>query len=143
MVRMRIAVILGLAMAFALPGAAQKQLAGEWQGTLSGPSGDVNLVWHVTAAADGTLTSTFDNPTEGVNGIKVKTLELKDNALTLEINDEVEANGSTITIRGTLTGTLSADGNEISATWKQMEPEEDPPMDVKLKRVDSSGTTKP
>ncbi|HTX76729.1 MAG TPA: hypothetical protein VMD29_11035 [Terracidiphilus sp.] len=142
MIRFRIAAMLGVAMALAIPAVGQKQLAGEWEGTLSTPSGDAHLLWHVTAAADGSLTSTFDNPGEGVSGIKVKTLELKDNALTITIDDEVDANGSPITIRGTLAGTLSADGNEISGTWTQTEPDEEPAMDVTLKRVDRAPAAK-
>src|SRR5579863_10011404 len=64
MTRFRMALMLGLAMALAMPGMAQKQLAGEWQGTVTTDSGDLQILWHVTAAADGTLTSTFDNSSE-------------------------------------------------------------------------------
>lgn len=138
----RMAVMLGFAMAIALPGAAQKQLAGDWQGTVSAGSGDEHIVWHVALAADGAVTSTFDNTDEGISGIKVKTLELKDNELSLTVDDEVEANGSPLTIRGTFAGTLSADGNVISGTWTQTEPEQ-PAAEVKLKRVDNSAAAKP
>jgi hypothetical protein len=141
MIRFRMAVMLGLAMALALPGAAQEQLVGEWQGLLNTVSGDAHILWHVTVAADGTVTSTFDNPDEGISGIKVKSLELKGNALTVTVDDEVEANGSPVTIRGTLAGTLSEDGNEISATWTQTEPEQ-PPVELKLKRVEPSPAAK-
>lgn len=142
MIRFRMAVMLGLAMAFALPGAAQKQLVGEWQGMLNTGSGEAHILWHVTAAADGTVTSTFDNPDEGVSGIKVKSLELKGNVLTVTVDDEVEANGSPVTIKGTLAGTLSEDGNEITATWTQTEPEQQPAVDLKLKRVEPSPAAK-
>lgn len=143
MIRFRMVLMLSLGIALALPGVAQKQLAGKWQGTLNVGSGDVQILWHVTAAADGALTSTFDNPSEGVTGIKVKSLELKDNALTITIDDQVEANGSTITIQGTYAGTLSADGNQISGTWTQTEPEAEPAMELILKRVDSAPAPKP
>ena len=40
---------------------AQAKLAGDWQGTFDQNGITFNLVWHVTAASDGTLTSTLDN----------------------------------------------------------------------------------
>ena len=143
MLRFRMALMLGLATAVAMPVAAQKQLAGEWMGTLSADAGDVQILWHVKAAEDGTLTSTFDNASEGVTGIKVKTLELKDNALTITVDDQVEVNGSPVNIQGTFAGTLSADGNEISGKWTQTEPNEQPPMDLKLKRAENGPSAKP
>jgi hypothetical protein len=134
MLRFRMALLLGVALACALPGAAQKQLAGEWQGTLTTGAGDVQILWHVTAATDGSLKSTFDNASEGVTGIKVKSLELKDNALTIEIDDEIEVNGSTVNIQGTYSGTLSADGNDIKGSWTQTAPNEEGPDPLELKR---------
>lgn len=143
MIRFRMAGLLGLAMLIAVPGIAQKQLAGEWTGTLSTDNGDLQILWHAAVAGDGTLTSTFDNPGEGISGIKVKTLELKDKALTITVDDQVEVNGSPVALRGTFAGKLSADGNEISGQWTQTEPTEQPPMELKLKRADNGAAAKP
>ena len=37
---------------------AQSQIAGDWQGTLNAMGAQLRLVLHITAAKDGTLTST-------------------------------------------------------------------------------------
>lgn len=113
---------------------AQASLAGDWEGTLDANGTQVHLVWHVTAAADGTLSSTFDNKDEGVSGIKVKTMEYKDSKLTLTVDDQIDVNGSAVNVRGSFVGTVSADGNEITGTWTQTEPEQGP-ADIHLKRV--------
>lgn len=141
MILYKMAAMLGLGLACALPAAAQKQLAGEWQGTLALDSGEAQILWHATATADGGIQSTFDNPSEGITGIKVKSLELKGAAITITVDDVVQVNGSPMTLRGTFAGTLSDDGNTITGTWTQTDPES-PPLDLKLKRVDSGGTAK-
>lgn len=142
MIRFRMASMLGLALAIALPCAAQKQLAGEWEGTMSTGDGEVQILWHVTEAGDGTLTSTFDNTSEGLSGIKMKSLELKDNTLTVTVDDQVEINGSPATIRGAYTGTVSADGNEITGTWVQEEPQPAPALELKFRRVSAGPAAK-
>jgi len=114
---------------------AQAALAGDWEGSLNANGNEVHIVWHVTVAADGTVTSTFDNKDEGVSGIKSKVTNFKDSKLTITVDDQVEANGSTINIRGTFEGTVSADGNEVSGTWTQTDPEPQGPMDLHFKRT--------
>lgn len=114
---------------------AQASLAGEWEGVLEVGGQEVHLAWHVTAAADGTITTTFDNKDEGVTGIKAKVTEFKDSKITVAVDDQVDVNGQTLQIRGTLVGTVSADGNEVSGTWTQTDPQEQPPADLKLKRT--------
>lgn len=114
---------------------AQASLAGEWEGVLEVGGNEVHLAWHVTAAPDGTVTTTFDNKDEGVTGIKAKVTEFKDSKITVTVDDQVEMNGQTMNIRGTLVGTVSADGNEVSGTWTQTDPQEAPPSDLHLKRT--------
>lgn len=113
---------------------AQKQLVGDWQGTLTVQGTVVHLLWHVTAAPDGSVTSTFDNVDEGVSGIKVKTLEVKGSDVTSTIDDTVSAGGQDVHIAGTLTGKLSADATELTGTWQQTDPQEQE-GEIDLKRT--------
>ena len=114
---------------------AQASLAGVWEGVINAGDHEIHIVWHVTAAPDGTVTTNFDNNDEGVTGIKAKVTELKDSKITVTVDDQVDVNGETLQIRGTLVGTVSADGNELTGTWTQTDPQEAPPMDLKLKRT--------
>lgn len=112
----------------------QASLVGDWEGTLNAGGNEAHLVWHVTAGADGAVTSTFDNKDEGVSGIKVKEMALNGSKLTLSVDDQMEVNGETVNIRGTFEGTVSADGNEVTGTWTQTDPQEQPPVEIHLKR---------
>ena len=114
---------------------AQASLAGDWEGILNASGTEVHVAWHVTAAADGTVTSTIENHDEGVSGIKVKQMELKDSKITFTVDDQIEVNGQTLNVKGTFEGTVSADGNEITGTWMQTEPEEQPEAEIHFKRA--------
>jgi hypothetical protein len=81
------------------------------------------------------VTSTIENHDEGVSGIKVKQMELKESKITFTVDDQVEVNGQTLNVKGTFEGTLSADGNEITGSWIQTEPEEQPEPQIHFKRV--------
>jgi|HubBroStandDraft_6_1064221.scaffolds.fasta_scaffold83946_2 hypothetical protein len=112
---------------------AQASLAGDWQGTLDANGTTFHLVWHVTAAADGTLISTFDNLDEGVYGIKAKTTTLKGSDVTAEVDDTVQANGQPMKVSGSLVGKLNADGTEMTGTFTQVEPQAQPTANVLFK----------
>jgi len=114
---------------------AQASLAGDWEGILNANGTEVHVAWHVTEAADGTVTSTIENHDEGVSGIKVKQMELKDSKITFTVDDQIEVNGQTLNVKGTFEGSVSADGNEITGTWVQTEPEEQPEAQIHFKRV--------
>ena len=129
-----------LALAVAPVCHAQKQLLGDWQGTLNVQGTTVQLVWHVTAAPDGAIVSTFDNQTEGVTGIKVKSLELKGSNLSVAIDDSINAGGQDVHVIGVFTGKLSADGNEATGVWEQSSPQEQSGQ-IDLKRTASASTT--
>ncbi|HEY3703450.1 MAG TPA: hypothetical protein VGL22_00210 [Terracidiphilus sp.] len=132
--RLSIGFCLLAALAFAAQCFGQSSLVGEWEGTLNAGGNEVHIAWHVTAGAAGVVTSTFDNKDEGVYGIKVKDLVLTGSKLTLAIDDQVEVNGSAANIRGTFDGTVSADGNEVTGTWTQTDPQEEPPAEIHFKR---------
>ncbi len=121
--------------AFALiPSAsAQALLAGDWQGTLDANGTTFHLVWHVTTAADGTVTSTFDNLDEGIYGIKAKTTTVKGSDVAAEVDDTVQANGQDMKVSGSLVGKLNSDGTEMAGTFTQTEPQAQPPANVLFK----------
>ena len=118
---------------------AQASLVGDWEGILNANGTEIHVAWHVAAAADGTVTSTIENKDEGISGIKVKQAELKDSKLTFTVDDQVEVNGETVNVKGTFEGTVSSDGNEVTGTWTQMEPEQ-PPMEIHFNRVSAAGS---
>jgi hypothetical protein len=123
--------------AFALtPSAfAQASLAGDWQGTLDANGTTFHLVWHLTAAADGTFTSTFDNIDEGVYGIKAKTTTVKGSDVTAEVDDTVQANGQSMKVSGSLVGKLNSDRTEMAGTFTQVEPQAQPTANVLFKHA--------
>ena len=113
---------------------AQASLAGNWEGTLDAGGTTFHIAWHAVAASDGTLTSTFDNVDQNIYGIKVKTTSLKGSDLKMSVDDTVSVNGEDMAIRGELVAKVNADGNEVTGTWTQTEPEQ-PPAPITLKRT--------
>ncbi len=114
---------------------AQKQLVGDWQGTLTVQQGAVvHLLWHVTIAPDGAMVSTFDNVDEGVTGIKVKSMELKGSDLVLTIDDSFDSGGESVHVVGVLTGKVNAGDSEVTGTWQQSSPQ-DQSGQIELKRA--------
>jgi hypothetical protein len=105
---------------------SQANLVGEWHGTLEANGNKMHVLWHVVAASEGTVTSTFDNVDENISGIKVKSMTLEGSKITLTVDDQVEANGEAINIRGSFSGTVSEDGKEVSGNWTQDEPQQGP-----------------
>jgi hypothetical protein len=87
-------------------------LAGNWLGTLSAGGTDLRLVLHIVATKDGCLTATIDSPDQGVNGIPVTSVTLKDAKLSLVVN----------AANGTYDGTVNKDASAIDGTWTQGQP---------------------
>jgi hypothetical protein len=111
---------------------AQAQLAGDWQGTLDANGTPVRIVWHVAAAANGAVTSTFDNLDEAIYGIKVKSLSLKGTDLNLAVEDTVQVNGQDMKVSGTFVGTVNKDVTELTGIFTQTEPQPQPPAQLHL-----------
>jgi hypothetical protein len=128
----------------AVPAAAaaptSSQVAGDWQGTLSAGGQTFLVAWHAAAAADGSITSTFDNIDEGVFGIKIKSVAIKGSDVTMTVDTVIQANGQDMPVRGSLAGKISADGNDLTGTWNQTDPVQGP-ADVTLKRAQTPPTT--
>lgn len=83
-------------------------IAGKWTGKLD-VGGGLTLVVHITAAANGALTSTLDSPDQGANGIPVAETTFTDGVLHLNVT----------AVQGEFEGRLSADGTKITGEWRQ------------------------
>ena len=98
-----------VALALAPLDRAQSQIAGDWQGTLNAGGAQLRLVLHVTAAKDGSLSSTLDSVDQGALGIPVTSVTLKDSKLSLVVD----------AVKGTYEGTVNKDATEIDGSWTQ------------------------
>ncbi len=105
---------------------AQARLAGDWRGTFEANGATFQVVWHVTQAPDGTLTSTIDNVTQSIFGIKANSTTVKGSDVRIEVDDVISPNGQDIHIKGSFDGTLNKEANEVSGTLIQVDPPQDP-----------------
>jgi hypothetical protein len=96
----------------AMNAVAQSQLGGDWQGTLSAGGAQLRLILHVMAAKDWGLTATFDSVDQGVNGVPVTAISLKDSKLTFTVD----------AAHITYEGAVDKDATEIDGTWTQGQP---------------------
>jgi hypothetical protein len=105
---------------------AQAKLAGDWRGTFEANGVSFDVVWHVVAAPDGTLTSTIDNVTQSIFGIKAKTTTVKGSDVRIEVDDVISPNGQEINLKGSFDGTLNKEENEVTGSFTQIAPPQDP-----------------
>jgi hypothetical protein len=81
---------------------------GDWQGVLTVGASTLHLVLHVLQEKEG-LSASLDSPDQGVTGVVISEIVVKDGKLMLTID----------VIAGTYTGTISTDGMSIDGTWAQ------------------------
>ena len=111
MKNLRVLILIGVCLAgFSFGALAQsvtaKNLAGDWEGTVAG---QIPLVLHLRADANGALTATVDSPSQGANGLAGANAKLTGLTLTFDVP----------LVHGSYSGTVSADGKSISGTWTQ------------------------
>jgi hypothetical protein len=87
-------------------------LAQDWHGSLDAGGKTLRLVLHIAAAGDGTLTGTLDSLDQGLSGIPVTNMMVKDRKLTFTVP----------TVHGTYEGTLRPHSTGIDGTWTQGQP---------------------
>jgi pimeloyl-ACP methyl ester carboxylesterase len=97
-----------LAALLALPTFAQ-EIAGDWQGTVKAPGGELRLIVKIGESASGGWKATVYSIDQSPDPVPVSSVTLLGSNLTLNIE----------AVRGTYEGKLSADGNAISGTWNQ------------------------
>jgi putative CocE/NonD family hydrolase len=92
-------------------GASQenRDIAGDWNGTLEAEGQKLRLVLHLKKNADGKLTGAIDSPDQGANGIPLSAAEQTGSDVKLELAG----------IAAGYQGKLNADGTEITGEWKQ------------------------
>ena len=129
----KLALSLAFLFVFLCPVFGQSPLVGDWLGTLESGGGPMRVAWHVTAGANGSLSSTVDNLDESIFGIKVKSTEVKGSDIVFTVDDVVDVNGQQINIAGTFTGKVDADQTDVTGTWTQTAPQEEGPDPLQLK----------
>lgn len=89
----------------------EREIVGSWQGPLEVPGGGtLRLVFHVQRdSVTGSLTSTLDSPDQGAMGIPVSETVVSGDSVRFTI----------AAIGGTFEGEWSADGAQITGTWRQ------------------------
>jgi len=82
---------------------------GDWEGTLSAGGQEFPLVFHITAADDGTLSTTLDSPSQGAFGMQGDSTAFADGTLTIAFTS----------IAGSFEAALSEEGDTLAGTWSQ------------------------
>ena len=92
--------------------AQSASVIGSWEGELGPPGGPtLTVVYHVEAAADGSLTGTLDSPDQNASGIPLSTVSFSNGVLTVV--------AAAVPGEPTFVGTLSDDGSTLSGTFVQ------------------------
>ena len=99
-------------------------IEGIWEGKLKVPGIEIRIVCKISKNPDGSLTATLDSPDQGVTGIPVEKVMVKDNTLYLEINS----------VGGIFEGKISSDFFTIEGHWKQS----GQTLPLTVKRVDKA-----
>lgn len=89
-----------------------QDIAGDWKGTLSAGGAELRVVVHITKAADGGFTATFDSVDQGAKGIPVGPVTVADGTMRF----------ASAAINGNYEGKLSADATTVDGTWTQGQP---------------------
>jgi pimeloyl-ACP methyl ester carboxylesterase len=90
-------------------GAAPEDIVGTWQGQLEVGAVKLRILFNISVAPDGKLSSTLDSPDQGANGIPVDVTTFDGSELRIEVHR----------IQGTFEGTLKADEKVIEGAWTQ------------------------
>lgn len=105
--------LIALTLAALAPlGQAQTSIAGDWFGTLDTDGPKLRLALHIAAAKDGSLTGTWDSIDQGINGIPITAISLKDSKLAFTVDP------ASISYEGK----VNRDATEIDGTWTQGQP---------------------
>ena len=109
--KIRFSLFCGLLVSlFVAVGVNAQTVEGAWQGMLKVNDAELRLRLYVGKDANGTLNATFDSIDQGVIGLPISAISLKDSAL----NFELEVAGATYE------GKINADHTRISGAWTQV-----------------------
>lgn len=107
------------AVAFLLAGTAwagaqdAKAFIGDWQGAVSVPGSEIEIVCHFQLDAEGNLTGTIDSPSQGAYGLKLAKITVEGKKISFGVDDP--------NVPGDpwLKGTLDETGTKISGDFSQ------------------------
>jgi pimeloyl-ACP methyl ester carboxylesterase len=77
--------LLTLGAAAGLAAAADQGVVGSWMGTITLPSAEIAVIFHLASTPEGALQATLDVPDQGAQGLPVDSVTWQDGALRLEI----------------------------------------------------------
>jgi hypothetical protein len=86
-------------------------IAGDWHGSLEAGGKTLRLVLHIPATTGGTQTGTLDSVDQGLSGIPVTAIVVKDSKLTFTVDS--------LPVHASYEGTVKPAGSEIDGTWTQ------------------------
>jgi hypothetical protein len=103
--------VLGLSIVPALTVAADAPpIVGDWGGILDpGAQPKKQILVHIAAAQDGTLSGTIDYPDQNTSGIQITAITYKQSTLHFESSSSLSS----------YDGTMNKDNSQITCTWKQ------------------------
>lgn len=102
-------IIICLMATMAINAEQARGIEGIWEGKLQVSSSSLRIVFRITKTTEGNLTATMDSPDQGITGIPVDKVILKDNNLSIEIK----------AIAGIYEGIINQDYSKIEGDWKQ------------------------
>jgi mRNA-degrading endonuclease HigB of HigAB toxin-antitoxin module len=110
----RVAATAAPASAAAAAPAGAASIAGDWHGALNTGGKTLRVVLHVVAAKDGTMTGTLDSIDQGLSGIPVNNMTVKDSKLTFAVD--------ALPVHASYEGTVKPGGSGIDGAWTQGQP---------------------
>jgi hypothetical protein len=93
---------------------AEVPLDAGWHGSLNAGGKTLRLILHIAAAKDGTLTGSLDSLDQGLSGIPVNNIIVKDRKLTFTVD--------ALPVHASYEGTLRPNSTGIDGTWTQGQP---------------------
>src|SRR5579872_436437 len=88
---------------------AAQDIAGDWQGTLQTPAGDLRLAVHISKAGSRAWKGTMDSLDQGAKGIVISEISLENGRFSFSVPS----------VQGSYSDKLKDDGNTIQGTWSQ------------------------
>lgn len=102
-----------LMLVFGNPGFGQavtaQSLAGDWSGKLTVGEASLPLVLHLKLGTGGNLTATLDSPAQGALGLACSNVLIAGSTLNFDV----------LSVHGSYTGRVTADGKNLAGTWTQ------------------------
>ena len=108
-INLLLVIIFCLMATMAIDAEQARGIEGIWEGKLQVSGSSLRIVFRITKTTEGNLTATMDSPDQGITGIPVDKVILKDNNLSIEIK----------AIAGIYEGIINQDYSKIEGDWKQ------------------------